>query len=555
MPTISCTYKDLTALIGRTISVEALPETLKLVKGELKGYDAETDELRIELNDTNRPDLWCTEGIARQLAGGAKAYPFFDAEAVHRVEVDARLESIRPLVGAFIARGPGIDEPTLIQMIQTQEKLTEGLGRRRSTVAIGIYNAAKITFPVHYRAAAPEEVRFVPLGFDEPMTLTRILAEHPKGTEYRSLVEGKPFYPLLIDSADVVLSFPPIINSRASGEVQVGDNALFVEATGDDPRALTLALDILACNFADRGFEIERTCAVFPYETSLGREVTVPHRIPCSTAFDIALVEKLLGEKFDPDEMKQALIDYGLDTAIEGTTLKATAPPFRLDLMHPVDVIEDVAMSLGLDRFTPEMPKDFTVGKLAPMTILADRARDRLIGFGFEEIISNALSNAEDLRTRMCLDNDRLVEIGNYLTETYSVLRDWLLPSLMRVEAASGAALYPHRIFEVGEIAILAETDDGVLPTNALKAAVLIAHPEANFTEIHSFLELLLYHLDLEGTLEPMEHPTFTPGRVGRIIVKGNEAGLIGEIHPQVLENWEIRMPCAAFEVSLTAIR
>jgi len=569
MPTITCRYYDLENLVGEAFSIERLEELLCLAKAEIKEFDEEEEDLKIEINDTNRPDLWCAEGIARQLAchlrGEPRDYSFFSPVpekrgagdgSLNKIFVEEGLEKIRPYVGAFIARGAAMTEEVLVQMIQTQEKLAENLGRRRATVAIGIYNAAKIAFPVHYRAVDPDTLSFVPLGFEEEMTLNRILTEHPKGIEYAALLRDFDRYPFLVDSAGGVLSFPPIINSRWSGEVKVGDEELFVEATGPDLKTLVLALNILAANFADRGAAIQRVEIEFPYDSPFGRTVVVPRPLADPIHMDRDDFGHKLGEEVGAEEITSALAAYGCRVERDGSDLlSVAAPAFRNDYMHPVDVIEDFAISRGYGSFEAVMPDEFTVGKLARSTSLADTARDRMIGFGFEEIVSSVLTGRADVVGKMCLPSDsRLVEVENALSESYAVLRNSVLPSLLGVESASGTALYPHRLFEVGEVALLAHEDPSGCVTRTNLAA-LLAGAEASFSEIHSTLDLLVYYLNVEGRLRPIEHPTFITGRAGEIVVGDRAVGLIGEIHPEVLDRWEIGTPCAAFEILLDLLK
>ena len=184
------------------------------------------------------------------------------------------------------------------------------------------------------------------------------------------------------------------------------------------------------------------------------------------------------------------------------------------------------------------------------MEQFSDRVREHLIGMGFQEVISNILMNREELATRRNLCEAPLVEVENVMSQTYSALRNGVLPSLMRVEAASSKSFYPHRIFEVGEVAIPDDQDREGTRT-LLNLAALIAHAQASFSELHSYLDLLMYYLGKAYQLQPMDHPSFIPGRAGKIIVGGSDQGLIGEVHPQVLENWQIAMPCTAFELEL----
>ncbi|TLY16446.1 MAG: phenylalanine--tRNA ligase subunit beta, partial [Nitrospirae bacterium] len=145
MPTISISRSDLDRLIGRRATEKELDAWLPLVKGEVKDVDAATGALKIELQDSNRPDLWCVEGIARQirckLKGAPGAYPYVKTGKGRRdqVLVEKGLEQVRPFVAACKARGCTVSEEVLTQLIQTQEKLAEIFGRQRRTVSIGLY--------------------------------------------------------------------------------------------------------------------------------------------------------------------------------------------------------------------------------------------------------------------------------------------------------------------------------------------------------------------------------------------------------------------------------
>ena len=257
MPTISINQKDFEQLVGRpTIAAEPLDAWLPLVKAELKDQDSESGEVRLELHDSNRPDLWSCEGIARQirikLQGAASAYPFFKPtpRPKRRIQVMQGLERVRPYIAACTAVGYKMTGEGLAQLVQTQEKLADIFGRKRRTISIGLYRLPQIVFPVTYTLVKPEEVRFTPLGVEEKMSPREILAVHPKGLEYGPILAGHDRLPLLMDEEGQVLSLPPIINSREIGEVRVGDRELFVEVTGTDLPMVLLTLNILAVNLA-----------------------------------------------------------------------------------------------------------------------------------------------------------------------------------------------------------------------------------------------------------------------------------------------------------------
>lgn len=560
MPTITVYREDLERLLGEPFVPETFESLLELVKGELDDADGETGELRVELNDTNRPDLWCVEGIVRQIlvhrAGKASAYPFFAADAPQperRLMVDASVAEVRPFIGACIARGVTVDERLLTQLIQTQEKVCDVFGRKRRSIAIGIYAADKLTFPLHYTAVGPDESAFVPLGMDEPLTLAQIVEMHPKGQQYGPIVSNHGAWPLLRDDAGTVLSFPPVINSREVGEVQVGDSELFLEVTGTDLRMVTLVTNILAANMADRGARIEPVEVVYPQPTEFGTHVTLPRPLGRSLAVSLDEFSGALGEVFSEEEVCRELAAYGYEAEPEDTAVRVAVPPYRDDILHPVDVIEDFAISRGYDRFAPQMPSDFTVGGLLPIEQLSDRVREYMVGLGFQEILSNILVSREELTDHMGLHGANLVSVSNVMSASYSVLRNAVLPSLLKVERESGRAFYPHALFEVGEVAIY-QADESTGSETRTHLAVLLAHAEANFSELAARLEMLCYYLNLDHELEPVDHASYIPGRAGRMMHEGWEIGILGELSPQVLENWGITVPCAAFEIDLSEL-
>jgi phenylalanyl-tRNA synthetase beta chain len=367
---------------------------------------------------------------------------------------------------------------------------------------------------------------------------------------------GQSRLPLLRDADHRPLSFPPIINSREIGEVLVGDDELFVEVTGTDAAMVVLTLNIFAVNLADRGAAIQPIAVRYPYETPFGKRVVTPRDIGRPRVIQIETIERALGQELGAMVVKEALEAYGYHVSTGKQSVTVKLPPYRQDLMHAMDVVEDVAMSLGYGAFSPEMPSQFTVGGLSRIEQLSDRARELMVGLGFQEIISNILGSPDHYRDAMRLEGTewgKMVEVRNVMSSSFSCLRQWMIPSLLRVEAASARSFYPHRLFEAGEVAIFDSAHDVGSRTETVLGA-MIAHAAAHFSEIHSCLDACLYYLGKTYGLEPIPHPSFLDGRVGTIVVSGTSIGLIGEIHPEVLERWQIAMPVVAFEVNLSRL-
>ncbi|HEY9053648.1 MAG TPA: phenylalanine--tRNA ligase subunit beta, partial [Rectinemataceae bacterium] len=510
MPKIEVNEKLFFSLLGGTLDAEALEAALPTAKAELDGWDRtgspETSSIKIELNDTNRPDLWSTAGLARQLKThreqAPRKYSFFvplgeTKQCPYAVLVDKRVRNVRPFISGFVARGVPITEPMLKDLIQTQEKLTWNYGRKRKSMSIGLYRPSIITWPVIYRGADPDKESFVPLQETRELTLRQILAEHPKGKEYASILESEPIHPLLVDSRDRVLSYPPIINSADLGAVQVGDEDLFIEVTGTDYPTVALTANILSCDLSDMGFAIEPIRIEYPYDTPFGREVVAPTYFQRETRADLAEVNKLLGSSLSLEEAARALLSMGARARTEGQTLVVLPAEYRNDYLHPVDLIEDVLIGVGMEHFKPERPKDFTIGRLSPIEILSRSAKLTMVGMGFQEMIYNYLGSGKDYIVKMGIEPGDLVRILNPMSENFEYLRNSPIPGLLGTEAVSVKAPYPHRTFEIGKVAIKAPEENYGIATRQYLGFVS-SHAQADYNECASYVSTLMYYLGKE---------------------------------------------------------
>ncbi|MCL2043933.1 MAG: phenylalanine--tRNA ligase subunit beta [Treponema sp.] len=570
---------------------EEFEDALTCAKAEL---DEDSDKnlpeservLKIELNDTNRPDLWGTAGCARQLrvySSGAKPeYPFFSLpcttqKAAYTVKVEKSVQQVRPYLAGFIAKGKSISDPLLRDMIQTQEKLAWNFGRKRRSISMGLYRVSPVKWPIIYKGVDPNSVSFVPLQWDVPLTPTEILRQHPKGKEFAFILEHKPVHPFLTDSQGGVLSYPPIINSADIGAVQVGDSEIFVELTGTDITLVTLAASIVACDLADNGFTIEPVEIQYEYDTPFGRNIVYPYYFQEPVFCSLARIEKFLGEKLNADECVQALARMGVKAekgkgterrqTVEDEGITAWPPEYRNDFLHAADVAEDVMIGRRLSSFKPERPADSTVGRLLPVTLFSRQVKEIFIGMGYQEMIYNYLGSRKHLVDNMCPTTSkagqqitdevvrRIIRIANPMTENYEYVRDSVIASLMESESVSSHSVYPHKIFEIGKIAYRDNSEknpkDSTGTITRQYAGFLHADKEANFNTAAGLLQTLFYYLSREYDVEESGDQRFIPGRAAAVLYKGRRIGVFGEIHPKVLENWDITVPCTAGEIDL----
>lgn len=562
MPKIETTGRLFFSLLGKTLRDSELEALLPVAKAELDGHEG--DVLKIELNDTNRPDLWSAAGIVRLLKSYEKEevvlYDFFstadetfDSEGRSLI-IDASVKEVRPFSIGFAARGHKVSEDDLEALIQSQEKLCSNFGRKRKTIAMGIYRSDLIKYPVHYRGADPDTTSFVPLGMEQELTLRQICTEHPKGKEYGPIVSGHKLFPFLHDDNNDVLSFPPVINSDRIGAVEVGDENLFLELSGMDLKDLLLAASIMACDMSDMGFEILPVKVILGEETEFGSEITVPYYFQEPVSCSMAQIHKTLGMKLSSTEVVKALKRMGMHAICDNDVVYATVAEYRNDFLHPVDLIEDVMIGHGLNKFEPEMPQDFTVGRLSPAEEMGRKVKDLMVGLGFQEMMYNYLGSKREYVDNMNFPQEKCIFISNPMSENYEVVRPSIIPSLLESESVSANAPFPHKIFEVGKVAFRDERDNsGTTTRNTL--GFLASDSVMGYNDVSSLVNTLLYFLGKEFSLATLEGDArFIEGRCARIMIGQIEVGVFGEIHPQVLENWGSIMPTIACEIDLDLV-
>ena len=248
------------------------------------------------------------------------------------------------------------------------------------------------------------------------------------------------------------------------------------------------------------------------------------------------------------DELENSLRKFGhVVKRVDANTLSCTPPSYRRDILHMSDLVEDYCICYGYNNFVPKMLDSFTVGSESEVSKFEKLMRELLIGMNFQEVMTYILTSKENQTVKM-RDESGIAEIANPMTETYGAVRKSIIPILLEIESKNPRAEYPHRIFEIGEVA---SGDEKTGYETKHKLSVLVAHSNANFSEISSILQALMYYLGREYKLEPIEHPSYIVGRTGAIMYKGVNIGVIGEIHPEVLDNWSIGMPCCGFEIDI----
>ena len=489
----------------------------------------------------NRPDLLSYQGFKRAFLGflgkktGLRDYKINPVEKNYQVIIDKSVANIRPFTACAIVKNLSLDDEKIKEIIDLQEKLHSTLGRKRKKVAIGIYPLEKIKLPITFKALEPDKIRFVPLESEKEMSGLEILQKHPTGKEYAHLLAGKEKFPVFVDAEEKILSMPPIINSQITGRVTEKTKDIFVECSGSDFEILKKTLNILVTTFADMGAKI------YQMELKYGKKELTPDLKPEAMKISVETTNKLLGLNLNEKQVKGFLERMG-HSYDKG---KVKIPSWRIDVLHEVDLIEDVAIAYGYENFVPEIPKISTIGEENSREIIKRKIAEIITGLGFLEVSNYHLTSKEMQFSRMLNPEKEFVLLEESKTD-YNILRKDLSHYLLRIFSENSDSEYPQKIFEIGKIF---EQKNAI---NERENFALAITP-GNFTDVKQIFEYIIKMLNSDLQIKETEnHPMhFIDGRVGKIIFDGKEIGFIGEIHPKILRNWRIKMPVALLELNL----
>jgi len=542
MPTVKLDKKTVMKLLGKKIDDKTLKDRISMLGTDLE--DVSSTEIDVEIFP-NRPDMLSEQGFARALSSfigvktGLRKYSVNKSD--YEVRVDKSVSSVRPYTLCVVVKGLKFTNENIREIIQIQEKLHVTFCRNRKKAAIGIYPMGKISFPVRYLAKSPSEIRFKPLESKKEMNAKQILSQHPAGRDYAHLMEGLKKYALFVDAKDKILSMPPIINSHETGKVSENTKDVFIEASGFDLHTLNMIINILSTMFSDMGGKLFEVKVKYS-----GKTIVSPNLNPTKMKIDIKYVNKLLGLELKEKDLEKLFGKMGYSYS-KGT---AQIPSYRADILHPIDLVEDVAIAYGYENFQEEIPDVATIGSESEMETFKRKVSEILSGLGLLETSSYHLTNRETQCEKM-LVNLPLIELESAVNEDYNVLRTWMLPQLIKILSENRHHELPQKIFEAGIVFKEdAKSETGVKEFTRL--GVAITHKTANFTEAKQILDYLLRMLDVKYNVKNVKHDSFIKGRVGRVSVNGKNIAYIGEIHPQVLNNFDIKTPIVGFELNLT---
>jgi phenylalanyl-tRNA synthetase beta chain len=507
------------------------------------------DEVSVEVFP-NRPDLLSLQNFARavkQYLGKEKIAKFKinNPEKDYKVTLEKSVKKVRPHTACAIVKGLKFDDSKIKEIIDIQEKLHNSIGRKRKKVAIGIYPLEKIKLPIKFLAKKPEEIKFLPLEAPREMTGRQILRQHPAGRDYAHLLEGAEVFPIFTDADNKVLSMPPIINSQETGRIDEKTKEVFIECSGHNLAYLQKTLNIILSSLSEMGGKIYAMEIKDPQKS-----FTSPNLESEELEFKIEDINKTLGIELNEKEIKNNLTRMGIGYENKKGKSIALIPAYRTDILHWIDLVEEVAIAHGYDNFEPEIPEISTIAEEDPTAKTKRVIGNALAGLGLLETSSFHLTTKKNIK-RMHFDYNEFIEVEDSKTER-DVLRMDMLTNLLQIFSENSNSQYPQKIFEMGKVFSKDtenKTETGIKESESL--AIALADEKTNFTDLKMILDYLFKMLDIEYTLENAENNNYIAGRVGKILVDGKEIGFIGEVAPRVLKNWKIKVPIAALEIDL----
>ncbi|MFA6088770.1 MAG: phenylalanine--tRNA ligase subunit beta [Candidatus Woesearchaeota archaeon] len=554
MTAIDFSIMELVKAIGKDLSEDYLSDRLTMLGVQVEGVSGDIMQCDIA---PNRPDLLSQQGVNRAMRSflgielGLRDYKSKNSN--YKVVVDESVRKVRPFTCCAVVKNIKFDDEKVKEIIQIQEKLHGTFGRNRKKIAIGIYPMEKISFPISFVGRDPKKQKFIPLEFDKELDGLQILTMHPTGREFAHLLDGKEVFPYFIDGKGDVMSMPPIINSDHVGKIELTTTDVFIECSGFDIRPLSFALNMIVTSLADMGGEIYNVEVDYYGEKKIMPDLSVKEM-----SLDVSYVNKRLGLTFSSRDLCGLLEKMGFGIAssnVESIVVKI--PCYRTDILHQIDFVEDIAIAYGYDNIDAIIPDVATIGSEDPFELFKNKIVDILIGFGLIETKCFHLINKDDATKKILREHDDIVELINSVTIEYNSLRRDLLPSSLLTLKLNKHHEYPQTFFEIGDV-FFKDIKKEAKVLEKSKLCVVLSDTSVNFTKAKQILDGLFLALDVKFTVERTDNYSFISGRCGKIIVDGNasviEIGVVGEIHPQVLYNFEVFMPVSCFEIDLNEL-
>ncbi len=542
MPVVELSYSRLRRLVGGS-SKKQIADLLPFLGLDVESEDG--DLVRVEYSP-NRPDYSTDFGIALGMQGllgiktGAVRLRVRRSERFH-ISVKPGVSRIRPFVTGVAAKNGRIDDKTIRQLMAMQEDLHFGLGRRRERSSIGIHDLDKMTFPLTYSTTGRDH-RFVPLNSEKELSISQILESTGIGEKYGHILADSPKMPVITDSKNEIISFPPIINAAVTA-MTVKTKNLFVEVTGIDRGDAENMLSVVAVILQSAGFTLEQV-------KISGSKNSTPKLGSREMRLDPALVNQVLGLNLSSSKIISCLKKSRLDASPKGGgSILCVIPPHRFDLFGPMDLVEEAALGYGIQNLKPVLSPSQAIGQASPVSRNLRYLSQVMVGLGYLEVLNSSLTSKRVLYNMTNRgEASKTISVREPKSQEHAILRDSILPGLLENLSRNIHEPYPQKIFETGSVFL-----EGSSIKEGINLSGVSAHQDANFTETKSVLQSgLKIGFGLKVQTRATTHPAFEGGRCASVLADGRSIGVVGEISSRTVEGYKIRVPVAGFEISLS---
>ena len=544
MPVIELNISRIRKLVSGNVSRKQILDVLPFLGLDIESEDG--DKIRIEYSP-NRPDYSTEFGVALGLQGLLGIKKGIQKTSIKKkgkfaIKVDSSLTKIRPYVTGIIAKNGTLDSDDIQQLMWMQEDLHDGIGRKRKKSSIGLHDADKISFPLTYTTTSREH-KFVPLNSNTEQTIDKILSNTEQGQNYGWVIENAKNIPIILDSKQNTISFPPIINSALTTVTSNTKNIL-IEVTGIDKDSVEDALSIVMSTLKMAGFEFEQL------EIS-GNKNSTPQLKHRTIIYDPKFTSEILGIDMSLSNMVACMKKCRLDASVKGKKIACIIPRYRFDIFGPMDLVEEIALGYGIANIEPKLSPSTTIGQKNDITIKTELIRKTAVGLGFLEALNSSLTSKKILYNMTKRNPSEIISVLDSKSQEHTILRDSLLPGLLENLSKNIHESYPQKLFESGVV-----FSKGEPIHESINLAVIVAYKDTNYSELKAIMQSLLrtnFKINSK-TKTSKNQELFVEGRHADIFVNEKKIGEIGEINTEILETFRIRTSVAGFEIKLSGL-
>ncbi|KAM0678320.1 phenylalanine--tRNA ligase subunit beta [Binucleata daphniae] len=602
MPTVSIDKNQLHNALNKSIN-EDISELLFDFGLEIDDIVLENDETvyKIEVG-ANRYDLLCFEGISKALRAYLEIEEYEETKVYNGTKTietkktdknsdvilsdyEKKIETTRntiiqqntterPHIACAIIHNIQLTKETYDSFIDYQEKLNSSLGRNRSIIAIGTHDMSSVTFPVFYNKINKKDIKLAPLN-QKVMTGNELIDFYNQDNKMRHYCKLlNEDFPVFYDAQGHILSVPPLINSDFSKISQQTTN-IFVEVTGTDFNKVNTALKMILNNFRGDGYTPVTIQITDKKETSrcmqelnrknLNSEINnklnlnnamynksdatkvTPYFYNNQFVFTKNEINNELGINITTQHIQKLLkkMMYKVTARNNESTEEIVVDVFdaRNDVLHKVDIFEDIAIAYGYNNFVKSNPPILTIGHENSLSKFCNKIRHECAQAGYDEVLTLSLLSKKDSKGEcITLSNPKSLEC--------EVVRNSLLPGILKSIYSNQHIGVPIRIFEISDVV----TKQNTTIKNQTNLCAAFVNKTDDLDNIIGLCTLIFKKVGLECELKECDNEIYFKQRSVNIMVDNIVVGTLGVLHPQLCNDFKIPFAISSFEMNLNMI-